>query len=61
MRYSYIPIHEMLSSIWNKWRIEIGREMMRIHRNGNMTRFLGVIVRSVSVKDWSLSAVLIGD
>ena len=45
----------------NKWRIETGREMMRIHRNGDRTGFLGVLVPSVSVKDRSLSAVLIGD
>ena len=61
MRYSYIPVHEMLSSIWNKWRIETGREMMRIHRNGSRTGFMGVLVPSVSIKDRSLSAVLIGD
>ena len=51
----------MLSSIWNKWRIETGRGMMRIHRNGSRTVFLGVLVPSVSIKDQSLSAVLIGD
>ena len=51
----------MLSLTWNKWRIETGREMMRIHRNGNRTGFLGVLVKSVSIKDRSLSAVLIGD
>ena len=51
----------MLNLIWNKWRIETGREMMRIHRNDSMTGFLGVLVPSVSIKDWSLSAVLIGD
>ena len=46
---------------WNKWRIETGRKMIRIHRNGNRTEFLGVLVPFVSIKDWSLSAVLIGD
>ena len=61
MRYNYIPVHEMLNLIWKKWRIETGREMMRIHRNGNRTGFLGVLVPSVSIKDRSLSAVLIGD
>ena len=54
-------VHELLSLIWNKWRIETGREMMRIHRNGNRIGFLGVLVKSVSIKDRSLSAVLIGD
>ena len=34
---------------------------MRIHRYGSRTGFLGVLVPSVSVKDRSLSAVLIGD
>ena len=58
MRYNYITVHEMSNLIWN---IETGREMMRIHRNGSRTRFLGVLVLSVSIKDRSLSAVLIGD
>ena len=61
LRYNYIPVHEMLNLIWNKWRIETGREMMRIHTNGSRTGFLGVLVPSVSIKDRSLSAVLIGD
>ena len=61
MRYNYIPVHEMLNLTWNKWRIETGREMMRIHRNGNRTGLLGVLVKSVSIKDRSLSAVLIRD
>ena len=61
LRYNYIPVHEMLNLIWNKWRIETGREMMRIHRNGSRTGFLGVLVPSVSIKDRSLSAVLIED
>ena len=61
MRYNYIPVHEMLNLTWNKWRIETGREMMRIRKNGNMIGFLGVLVPSVSTKDRSLSAVLIGD
>ena len=41
----------MLNLIWNKWRIENGREMMRIHRYGSRTGFLGVLVPSVLVKD----------
>ena len=61
MRYNYIAVHEMSNLIWNKWRIETGRLMMRIHRNGSRTRFLGVLVPSVSTKDRSLSAVLIRD
>ena len=61
MIYNYIAVHEMSNLIWNKWRIETRRKMMRIHRNGSRTRFLGVLVPSVSIKDRSLSAVLIGD
>ena len=61
MRYNYIIVHEMSNLIWNKWRIETKREMMRIHRNGSRTGFLSVVVPSVSIKDRSLSAVLIGD
>ena len=41
----------MLNLIWNKWRIETGQEMMRIHRNGSRIGFLGVLVPSVSIKD----------
>ena len=55
MRYNYISVHEMSNLIWNKWRIETGREMMRIHRNDSRTGFLGVLVPSVSVKDRPLS------
>ena len=50
----------MSNLIWNKWRIETGRGMM-MYRYGSRTGFLGVLVPSVSIKDWSLSAVLIGD
>ena len=51
MRYSYIPVHEMLSSIWNKWRIETGWELMMIYRYGSRTGFRVVLVPSESVKD----------
>ena len=61
MRYNYIAVHEMSNLIWNKWRIETRREMIRIHRIGSKTGLLGVLVPSVSIKDRSLSAVLIGD
>ena len=61
IRYIYIPVYDLLNLIWNKWRIETGREMMRIHRNGSRTGLLGVLVPSASIKDRSLSAVLIGD
>ena len=59
MRYNYISVHEMLNLTWNKWRIETGREMMRIHRYGSRTWFLGVLVPSVSVKDRPLSGPVI--
>ena len=51
IRYIYIPVHELLNLIWNEWRIETRREMMRIYRCGSRTEFLGVLVLSVSVKD----------
>ena len=35
--------------------------MMRMHRYGSRTGFLGVLVPYVSVKDRPLSVVLIGD
>ena len=41
----------MLNLIWNKWRIETGREMMRIYRYGSKIGFLSVLVPSVLVKD----------
>ena len=55
IRYIYIPVHELLNLRWNEWRIEAGREMMRIYRYGSRTVFLGVLVPSVSVKDRPLS------
>ena len=41
--------------------IEVRREMVMIYRYGSRTGFLVVLVPSVSIKDRSLSAVLIGD
>ena len=41
--------------------IEAGREMVMIYRYGSRTGFLVVLVPSVSIKDRSLSAVLIRD
>ena len=41
--------------------IETGRGMMMILRCGSRTGFLGVLAPSVSIKDWPLLAVLIGD
>ena len=55
MRYNYIPVHELLNLIWNKWRSETGRKKRRIYRYGSRTGFLGVLVPSVSVKDRPLS------
>ena len=40
-----------MNLIRNEWRIETGREMMRICRYGSRTGFLGVLVPSVSIKD----------
>ena len=40
-----------MNLIRNEWRIETGREMMRICRYGSKTGFLGVLVPSVSIKD----------
>ena len=54
-RYITIQVYELLNLIWNEWRIEIGREKMRIYRYGSRTGFLGVLVPSVSVKDRPLS------
>ena len=51
IRYIYISVHELLNLIWNEWRSETGREMMRIYRYGSRIGFLGVLVLSVSVKD----------
>ena len=44
--------------IRNEWRIETGRGMM-MFRYGSRTGFLGVLVPSVSVKDHSLSGLVI--
>ena len=43
--------------------MEIGDRtgMVMIYRYGSSTGFLDVLAPSVSIKDWSLSAVLIGD
>ena len=41
--------------------IEDRTGMMMIYRYGSRTGFLVVLAPSVSIKDWSLSAVLIGD
>ena len=59
IRYIYISVHELLNLIWNEWRSETGREMMRIYRYGSRTGFLGILVPSVSVKDRSLSGPVI--
>jgi hypothetical protein len=45
----------------NEWKLETGWGMMVIYRYGSKTGFLGVLAPSVSIKDRSLSAVLIGD
>ena len=47
--------------IWNEWKFEIGRRIMMIYRYGSRTGFLSVLAPFESVKDLSLSAVLIGD
>ena len=54
-RYINISGYELLNWICKEWRIETGREMMRIHTNGSRTGFLGVLVPSVSVEDRPLS------
>ena len=41
--------------------IETGRGMVRMFMDGRRTGFLGALAPSVSFKDRSLSAVLIGD
>ena len=41
--------------------IETGRGMMMIFRYDSRTGFLGVLAPFVSIKDWSLLVVLIGD
>ena len=45
----------------NDGNLRPGGEMVMICRYGNRTWFLVVIALSVSIKDRSLSAVLIGD
>ena len=59
--YIYVLVHELLNLIWNEWKFETGRGMMMIYMYGSRTRFLGVLAPFVSIKDRSLSAVLIGD
>ena len=41
--------------------VRLDGEMMMRYRYGSRTGFLGVLVPSMSIKDRSLSAVLIGD
>ena len=55
--YSYVTVSELLKVIW---KCETGRGVM-MFRYGSRTGFLGVLAPSVSIKDRSLSAVLIGD
>ena len=56
--YNYIPVQELLNLIW---KLETGRGMMRVYRDGSRTGFLGALAPSVSIKDRSLLAVPIGD
>ena len=58
IRYIYIPVHELLNLIR---KLRPDGEMMRMFRDGSRTGFLGALAPSVSIKDRSLSAVLIGD
>ena len=58
IRYIYIPVHELLNLIQ---KLRSDGEMMRMFRDGSRTWFLGALAPFVSIKDWSLSAVLIGD
>ena len=55
--YNYIPVQELLNLIW---KCETGRGVMMMYRYGSRTGFLGALAPSESVKDRSLSAVLIG-
>ena len=57
IRYIYISVHELLNLIR---KLRPDGEMMRMFRHGSRTGFLGALV-PVSIKDRSLSAVLIGD
>ena len=58
MIYIYITVPELLNVIW---KCETGRGEMMMYRYDNRTGFLGALAPSESVKDRSLSAVLIGD
>ena len=56
--YIYIPVHELLNLIR---KLRLDGEIMRMFRDGSRTGFLGALAPSVSIKDRSLSVVLIGD
>ena len=56
--YVYITVPELLKVIW---KCETGWGVMMMYKYGSRTGFLGALVLSESVKDRSLSAVLIGD
>ena len=58
MIYIYITVPELLNVIW---KYETGRGVMMMYRYDSRTGFLVVLAPSESVKDRSLSAVLIGD
>ena len=58
MIYIYITVPELLNVIW---KCETGQGVMMMYRYDNRTDFLVVLAPSESVKDRSLSAVLIGD
>ena len=58
MTYIYITVSELLNVIW---KCETGRGEMMMYRYDSRTGFLVVLAPSESVKDRSLSAVLIGD
>ena len=58
IRYIYIPVHELLNLIW---KLRPNGGMVRMSRDDSKTGFLGALAPSVSIKDRSLSAVLIGD
>ena len=53
-----MTVPEILNVIW---KCETGRGVMMMYRYDNRTDFLVVLAPSESVKDRSLSAVLIGD
>ena len=50
-RYINISVYVLLNLICNEWRIKTRPKMVRIHRNGSRTGFLGVLVPSESVKN----------